>query len=133
MKKQCATVAAACLVIFLMVIHGKAQGNAPLKLVQTIPLPGVQGRMDHMSVDVKGKRLFVLANGDNQNTVEVIDLNAGKWISSIQGLSKPQGTFYSTDFNALFVTIQQISLVDLVSVDPRRDESTANQKEPRMG
>jgi WD40 repeat protein len=92
------------LVTFLLAASGKAQSNAPLKLVQKIPMPGVQGRMDHMSVDVKGKRLFVPANSDNQNTVEVIDLNAGKWISSIPGQGKPQGTFYSSDFNTLFVT-----------------------------
>jgi len=28
-----------------------------LKLIQTIVLPGVEGRFDHMSVDIKGKRL----------------------------------------------------------------------------
>lgn len=67
-------------------------------------MPGLQGRMDHISVDIKGKRLFVPANSDNQNSVEVIDLKAGKWISSIPGQSKPQGTFYSDDFNTLYVT-----------------------------
>ena len=72
--------------------------------MQTIPLPGVQGRTDHITVDVNGKRLFVPANGDNQNTVEVIDLQAGKRIASIPGQNKPQGTFYSADFNTLFVT-----------------------------
>jgi hypothetical protein len=40
---------------------------------------------------------------DAQNTVEVIDLKAGKRISSIPGQRKPQGVFYSTDFNKLFV------------------------------
>lgn len=53
------------------------------------PLPGVQGHMDHISVDVKGKRLFVPANGDTQNTVEAIDLMSGKRIFSIPGQSKP--------------------------------------------
>jgi len=73
MKKQYATVLATCLVVFLLALNGKAQSNAPLKLVQKIPMPGVQGRMDYITVDVKGKRLFVPANGDNQNTVEVIE------------------------------------------------------------
>jgi DNA-binding beta-propeller fold protein YncE len=104
MKKQYATVLVVCLFAFLLALNGKAQSNAPLKLVQTIPMPGVQGRMDHITVDIKGKRLFIPANGDNQNTVEVIDLQAGKRIASIPGQSKPQGTFYSPDFNTLFVT-----------------------------
>ncbi len=104
MKKQYATVLVTYLAAFLLTLNGKAQGNAPLKLVQEIPMPGVHGRMDHMTVDVKDNRLFVPANGDIQNTVEVIDLKSGKWISSIPGQSKPQGTFYSMEFNTLFVT-----------------------------
>ena len=31
-------------------------GKQSLRLVQTIPLPNVKGRLDHMDVDVKGKR-----------------------------------------------------------------------------
>jgi hypothetical protein len=49
----------------LVALNVKAQGNPPLKLVQKIPMPDVQGRMDHIAVDVNGKRLFVPANGDN--------------------------------------------------------------------
>lgn len=64
-----------------------AQSNRPLKLVQRIPMPGVQGHTDHISVDVKDNRLFVPANGEKQNTVEVIDLRAGKW--SVASLSCP--------------------------------------------
>lgn len=80
------------------------QGWAPLRLVQTIPLPNVRGRMDHLGVDVEGKRLFVAALGDNQNTVEVIDLKAGKRVFSVPGQNKPQGVFYSSDFKRLFVS-----------------------------
>lgn len=81
----------------------RAQDNQPLKLVQTIPMPGVQGRMDHLGVDIKGKRLFAAALGENQNTVEVLDLKAGKRITSIPGQSMPQGVFYSPNFKRLFV------------------------------
>jgi WD40 repeat protein len=104
MKKHRPLVLAACLFVSLLALTGNAQTDAPLKLVQTIPMPGVQGRLDHITVDVKGKRLFIPANGENQNTVEVIDVQAGKRIASIPGQSKPQGTFYSPDFNTLFVT-----------------------------
>jgi hypothetical protein len=78
-----------------------AQEKLPLRLVQTIPLPNVKGRMDHLGVDIKGKRLFAAAL-DN-NTLEVIDLNEGKRVFTIPGQSKPQGVFYSPDFNRLFV------------------------------
>src|SRR5580700_1000476 len=59
------------------------KSSAPLVLVQRIPLPNVKGRMDHLGIDVEGKRLFAAALGDNQNTVEVIDLQAGKRVSTI--------------------------------------------------
>jgi len=84
-------------------IPAPSQESAPLRLVQTIPMPGVHGRMDHLGVDVKGKRLFAAALGENQNTVEVIDLNAGKRTFSIPGQRMPQGVFYSAEFNRLFV------------------------------
>jgi hypothetical protein len=46
----------------------------PFRLVQTIPLAGVQGRIDHLAVDLPRRRLFVCALGNN--TVEVIPADA---------------------------------------------------------
>jgi WD40 repeat protein len=81
-----------------------AQPAAPLVLVQRIPMPNVKGRMDHLGVDLEGKRIFAAALGGNQNTVEVIDFQAGRRIAIIPGQSKPQGVFYSADFKRLFVS-----------------------------
>ena len=67
-------------------------GKQMLRLVQTIPMPNVEGRLDHMDVDLKGKRLFVA--GLENGTVEVVDLQAGKRIRSIPGFKKPQGALY---------------------------------------
>jgi YVTN family beta-propeller protein len=78
-----------------------AQAGPPLRLEKTIDLPGVQGRIDHMSVDVKGERLFVAALGNN--TVEVIDLKAGKRANTISGLQEPQGVLYLPVANRLYV------------------------------
>jgi YVTN family beta-propeller protein len=66
-------------------------------------MPNVQDRLDHLGVDPKGKRLFVAALGEKQNTVEVIDLKSNTRTSSIPGQSKPQGVFYSPEFKKLFV------------------------------
>ena len=77
------------------------QGAVPLKLEKTIELPGVKGRIDHMSLDVVGQRLFVSALGNN--TIEVIDLKAGKRANTISGLKEPQGALYVADKNRLFV------------------------------
>jgi YVTN family beta-propeller protein len=74
---------------------------ATLKLTQTIPLQGVNGRFDHFAIDVNGRRLFVAALGNN--TVEVIDLAAGKRIQSVAGMSKPTGVLYFPESNRIFV------------------------------
>src|SRR5260370_1211577 len=73
----------------------------PLRLENTIPLPGVNGRIAHMSIDVVSKRLFVSALGNN--TLEVVDLASGKVVHSIRGLKEPQGVFYWADTNRLYV------------------------------
>jgi DNA-binding beta-propeller fold protein YncE len=71
------------------------------KLVQSIELPGVKGRIDHMSIDVKGKRLFLAALGNK--TVEVIDVAAGKTVRAITGLKEPQGILFVPETDLLFV------------------------------
>ena len=95
--------AAHCLIVLVGYATPPQEGAQHLRLVETIPMPGVQGRLDHSAVDLKGKRLFVAALGDTQNTVEVIDLKSSKRVASIPGQSKPQGVFYSAEFNKLFV------------------------------
>lgn len=78
-----------------------AQDNTPLRLVQTIPMPNVKGRIDHMDVDLKGKRLLVA--GLENGSVEVVDLAAGKWSKSIPGFKKTQGIAYVPSLNKVFV------------------------------
>jgi YVTN family beta-propeller protein len=75
----------------LFVLASVASADQPPapKLVQTIPLDGVQGRIDHMAADVAGKRLFIAALGND--SVEVIDLAAGKRERSLRDLKQPTG------------------------------------------
>ena len=75
--------------------------NAPFQLKQTIPSPGVEGRIDHFDVDISGQRLFVCALGNN--TVEVVDLNKGERIHTISGLGAPQGVAFVPELNRLLV------------------------------
>jgi DNA-binding beta-propeller fold protein YncE len=74
--------------------------SQPLRQVQTIPLT-VEGRLDHLSADVNGRRLFVAALGNN--TVEMIDLKIGKVTRSIIGIQKPQGVWYVPELKKLVV------------------------------
>jgi hypothetical protein len=66
-----------------------------------IVLPDVRGRIDHLAIDRAGRRLFIAALG--HNTIEVVDLAAGKAMRSISGFSEPQGIAYAPDLNRLYV------------------------------
>jgi DNA-binding beta-propeller fold protein YncE len=99
MKKSAAILVVAALASCVYVAF--SQNNLPLKLVQTIPLPKVEGRIDHMGVDVKGQRLFVSALGNN--TLEVVDLAQGRHIRSITGLHEPQGVAYLPELDQVAV------------------------------
>ena len=87
--------------LFLSATLVRAQSIEPLKLEKTIELQDVQGRIDHMSIDVKGQRLFVSALGNN--TLEVIDLKAGKRSNTISGLGEPQGALYVASDDRLYI------------------------------
>src|SRR5216684_2501974 len=80
MKRHAAIFWAFCVVL---IPATRCQTSAPLKQIQSIPLPNVEGYFDHMAVDVKGQRLFV--PGEHQRTIEVVDLRAGKVIHTITG------------------------------------------------
>ncbi len=99
MKKLCAIFLAA---LILFVIKAQVQSTTPLQLEQTITLPNVAGRIDHMVVDIASKRLFLAALGNN--TLEVIDLPMGSRVHSIGGLQEPQGVIYIPEFKKIFVT-----------------------------
>ena len=75
--------------------------GAELQLKQTIPLPGVEGRIDHLDLDAAGDRLFVCALGNN--TADVLDLRKGERVHTISGLGSPQGLVYIAELNRLFV------------------------------
>jgi hypothetical protein len=80
-----------------------AQEKQALRLVQTIPLPGVKGRLDHMGVDLEKKRLFVAAV--TNNSLEVVDLTDGKVTKTLGGFKDTQDAlFLGGDFNKLYVS-----------------------------
>src|SRR5260370_22603517 len=79
-----------------------AQKEAPLQLVQTIPISGLkEGDFDHFAVDCEGHRLFLSA--EKNSAVEVFDLNTNKLIHTITGLDEPHSMLYRADLKKLFV------------------------------
>src|SRR5215471_18933882 len=89
------------IMLLLSATLAEAQTTEPLKLEKKIELPEVQGRIDHMSIDVKGQRLFVSALGNN--TVEVIDLKSGKRTNTLSGLREPQGALFVPVNDRLYI------------------------------
>jgi len=89
------------LVLAVSLNAASGQDSEALSLDAHIPLPNVKGRIDHFSVDVKGQRLFVAAV--ENHTLEVIDVKLGQHVHTIANLAEPQGVFYDSATNHLFV------------------------------
>ncbi len=89
------------LILGFSISAASAESEVPLKLVQSIPLPDIDGRIDHFSIDVKGRRAFLAALA--KNTVEAVDLKAGRVIRTLPGFAKPQGVCFVPELNKLFV------------------------------
>src|SRR5262249_1166105 len=92
-------------VLMLVLVGGAAmaqQGNqASLELEKRVPLGTVNGRIDHLAVDLARKHLFI-AELEN-NSVGVVDLGNGSLLHRISGLSEPQGVGYVPSGDMLFV------------------------------
>jgi WD40 repeat protein len=86
-------------VIGLLQAQKDAAPTPPLKLERVIPLPGVEGRIDHLAFD--GNQVFIAALGNG--TVEVVNLARGERTGEINGLKEPQGLLYLPQNNTLYV------------------------------
>ena len=75
--------------------------DTSLTLERTIPLNDVSGRIDHLAVDLARQRLIVAELGND--TVEVIDITAGKVVHRFAGLKEPQGVAYDPDADLIVV------------------------------
>src|SRR5579863_1118286 len=91
------------LAFYLISACGLAASQPPgsLRLEREIPLPGVEGRIDHMAADVDGQRLFVAALGNG--TLEIVDVAQGKRTAEIKGLKEPQGVAYVPADGSVYV------------------------------
>ena len=101
------------LVSFLsLVLPVALQAADVLEPAATIDLPFVKGRIDHFGVDLKQRRLFVAALGND--TLEVVDLMSGQWQRSVDGFGKPQGVLYLPEFNRVYVANGSANRVDIL-------------------
>jgi multidrug efflux pump subunit AcrA (membrane-fusion protein) len=84
-------------------MEGLQKPYANLKLLQTIPLVGVEGKIDHLCVDPDGKRLFI-CNAVDAGGVAVIDIAEGRELDRIQNLVEPQAVWAMPGVNKIAVT-----------------------------
>ena len=83
-------------------ICASGEDAAPLKLIQTVQMPGIKKGFDHLTPDVRGDRLFVAAEWNG--TIEVYDMKTGRHLHSIAGLGRPHGILYRDDIDRIYVT-----------------------------
>lgn len=74
---------------------------AVLEFVQSLPMPDVSGRIDHLALNESEQLLYVAALGND--SVEVLDLAAAKHVRSLRCGSEPQGILYLPKENRIFV------------------------------
>jgi len=103
------------LALFLIAISPHAQADQPLRLIKTVFLPGYVGDFEHFAADLKGNRLFLIA--EDHKTVEVLDIRTGRRIHTIAGFGQPHAIEYLAGPNSLVVTEgdEESGAVDLVS------------------
>jgi DNA-binding beta-propeller fold protein YncE len=93
---------ASVFLLFVAIVGAHAQTSGNFAQQKTVPLPNVEGRIDHMAIDLLNNRLFVSALGNN--SIEVIDLHSSSVVHSIKGLQEPQGVYYAAALNKLYVS-----------------------------
>ncbi len=93
-----------------LVASSKAQNHAPLKLVETIALPGLHdGDFDHFAPDVEGHRLFL--TGEENEKVLVLDTSTNKLVHTMEEVKAPHAILFRRDLKKLFVVEGDASAV----------------------
>jgi DNA-binding beta-propeller fold protein YncE len=105
------------LTIFVCLPSGiAAQEKVPLKLVATIPLPGLKdGDFDHFAPDLDGQRLFLTA--EENDKLEVLDAKANSRIRTIENVKAPHSALFRPDLKKLFIVEGDASSVRVYDTD----------------
>jgi DNA-binding beta-propeller fold protein YncE len=100
--------------VFACVAPSSAQEKAPLRLVQTIDVPGVR-KWDHFGVDLKGNRLFVAS--EEEPAVEVFDLRTNKHLQSLTEFKEPHNVVPFPDLKKIYVVDGEASEIKILDYD----------------
>jgi DNA-binding beta-propeller fold protein YncE len=105
------------LILFFALAAGlPGQEKPPLKLVETIPLPGLHdGDFDHFAPDVDGHRLFL--TGEENDKVLVLDTTSNTLIHTIEDSKAPHAILFRKDLKKLFVVEGDASAIRIYDSD----------------
>jgi hypothetical protein len=102
--------------VVVLAASARAQDHAPLKLVASIPLPGLHdGDFDHFAPDVAGHRLFL--TGEENEKVVVLDTAANTVIHTMEDIKAPHAILYRPDLKKLFIVEGDASAVRVYDSD----------------
>ncbi len=105
-----------CSLVAALPIVLLAQDKTPLKLVATIPLPGLKdGDFDHFASDVDGHRLFLTA--EENDKLEILDTTTNQLIHTMQDVKAPHAILFRKDLRKLFVVEGDASAVRVYDSD----------------
>jgi DNA-binding beta-propeller fold protein YncE len=115
------------LTVLIVASFHAASGQTPLAMVGAIDLPRVEGRIDHLAMDVTAQRLYVAALGNN--TVEVLDVKRDAHFKSLPGFREPQGIAVVPDLSLVAVANGQgegVQLLDGTDFNRRKSVRLGN-------
>jgi DNA-binding beta-propeller fold protein YncE len=96
-------------------VTSRAQEKAPLKLVQTISVPGLVRKWDHFGVDLKGHRLFVTS--EEEPAIEIFDTETNKHLKSLTEFKEPHNVMPFPDMNKIYVVDGEASEIKVLDYE----------------
>src|SRR6202051_5367472 len=95
-------------------VQTPAQEKAPLRLVQTMDVPGAR-KWDHFGVDLKGNRLFVTSR--EEPSIEVFDLRTNQHLQSLTEFKEPHNVLPFPELKKIFVVDGEASEIKILDYD----------------
>src|ERR1700687_6510576 len=102
-------------IVVSWVMHPPAKERAPLKLVQTVSVPGLARKWDHFGVDLKGNRLFVTS--EEEPTIEIFDLKTNMHIHTLTDFKEPHNVLPLPEMKKIYVVDGEASEIKVLDYE----------------
>ena len=102
-------------IVVSWVMQSPAQEKPPLKLVQTVSVPGLARKWDHFGVDLKGNRLFVTS--EEEPAIEIFDLKTNMHLRSLTEFKEPHNVLPLPELNKIYVVDGEASEIKVLDYE----------------